>query len=372
MRRQIYLDFNASTPVASEVQKAMQPYMEGLVGNPSSQHWAGLPYKKALSSARQQVAELLGCLEDEIVFTSGGSESNNLALKGLFFSSSGRGRHIVTSKVEHPSVIGPCEFLRKFGAEISYVSVDSRGRVDPEDVGRAITSETALVSIMHANNEIGTIQPLEEISRIARERGVPFHTDAAQTVGKIPVNVETLGVDLMTIAGHKFYAPKGVGALYVRKGIALEPLIHGAGHERGIRAGTEAVALCVGLGKACELGKDLSNIKKIVDLKNLLRQQLLSAFGDSIAFNGHERFGLPNTLSVSFVNRIGADILARVPELAASTGSACHSGNPQMSATLQAIGLDYNIGLGTIRFSMGHTSTADEIQCAVDQLSSVL
>jgi cysteine desulfurase len=350
----------------------MKPFMEDMVGNPSSQHWAGLPYKEALSIARRQVSRMLGCLNDEIIFTSGGSESNNLALKGLFFSSSGRGRHIVTSRVEHPSVIGPCEYLRKFGAEISYVTVDAKGRVDPEDVRRAITSETALVSIMHANNEIGTIQPLEEISRITRERGVPFHTDAAQSVGKIPVNVETLGVDLLTIAGHKFHAPKGVGALYLKKGITLEPLIHGAGHEHGLRAGTEAIALCAGLGRACELAEDLSDMKRIAELRNLFRQLLLNTFGDSIVFNGHETFSLPNTISASFVNRMGSDILAKVPELAASTGSACHSGNPRMSSTLLATGLDSNVGLGTIRFSLGKATTNDEILHTVKILANAL
>jgi cysteine desulfurase len=262
--------------------------------------------------------------------------------------------------------------LRKFGAEINYVSVDAKGMVDPEDVRRAITSETALVSIMHANNEIGTIQPIEEISKITRERGVPFHADAAQSVGKIPINVETLGVDLLTIAGHKFYAPKGVGALYLKKGITLEPLIHGAGHEHGLRAGTEPVALCVGLGRACELAEDLSDMKRIAGLRNLFRQLLLNTFGDSIVFNGHETFSLPNTISVSFVNRIGSDILAKVPELAASTGSACHSGNPRMSSTLLATGLDSNVGLGTIRFSLGRTTTNDEILQTVKILANAL
>jgi cysteine desulfurase len=372
MGRQIYLDFNASTPVAPEVLETMMPYMEGLVGNPSSQHWAGVPYKESLARARRQVSRFLGCHDDEIIFTSGGSESNNLALKGLFFSSSGRGKHIVTSQVEHPSVTDPCEYLRKFGAEISYVSVDSKGRVDPEDVRKAITSETALVSIMHSNNEVGTIQPLEEISKITQERGVPLHTDAAQSVGKISVNVEALGVDLLTVAGHKFHAPKGIGALYVRRGIALEALIHGADHEHGLRAGTEAVALCMGLGNACELAADLSYVESMARLRDLFKQLLWNEFGASIAFNGHETHCLPNTLSVSFVNRVGADILARVPELAASTGSACHSGQPRMSSTLLAMGLDSNVGLGTVRFSLGRTSTVDEIQYAVDLLAMAL
>lgn len=371
MGRQIYLDFNASTPVAPEVLEAMKPFMEGLVGNPSSQHWAGHPYKEALSAARRQVAQLLGCHDDEIIFTSGGSEANNLAIKGIFFTSM-RGKHIVTSKTEHPSVVGPCEYLRKFGAEISYVPVDSGGRVNPDDVKSTIRSETALISIMHANNEIGTIQPLKEISKFARAHRIPFHTDAAQTIGKIPVNVGDLGIDLLTLAGHKFHAPKGVGALFIRRGTSIEPLIHGANHEFGMRAGTEAVPLCVALGKACEIASNLSDMPRIISLRNLFRDLLSSRFGQSIIFNGHKDFCLPNTLSVSFIDRIGSQILSRVPDLAASTGSACHSGSQSLSSTLLAIGLQSNIGAGTIRFSLGKSTSEEDIRDVVEILSKAM
>ncbi|WP_192359530.1 cysteine desulfurase family protein, partial [Mesorhizobium mediterraneum] len=239
----IYLDYNASTPIDPSVTAAMRPYLDEAFGNPSSGHWASLPAKAALEKARGQIAALLGCAPDEIVFTSGGSEANNLAIKGTFFALRHKGEHIVTTTVEHPAILAPCRFLEQLGAAVTYVPVDSTGRVDPEDVRRAITPRTILISVMHANNEVGTIEPIEEIGAIAREHGVRFHTDAAQSVGKIATKVDTLGVGLLTIAGHKLYAPKGVGALYVRGGLRLEPLIHGAGHEHGRRAGTESALL---------------------------------------------------------------------------------------------------------------------------------
>ena len=250
----IYLDYNASTPIDPAVAAAMRPFLDEAFGNPSSGHWASTPAKAALENARGQVAALLGCGPDEIVFTSGGSEANNLAIKGTFFALRHKGDHIITTAVEHPAVLDPCRFLERLGATVTYLPVDGTGRVDPDDVRRAITPRTILISVMHANNEVGTIQPIEEIGTIAREHGIRFHTDAAQSVGKIATEVDALGVDLLTIVGHKLYAPKGVGALYVRRGVEFEPLIHGAGHEHGRRAGTESALLAVGLGAACDPG----------------------------------------------------------------------------------------------------------------------
>lgn len=264
----IYFDYNASTPVDPAVAAAMQPFLKEAFGNPSSGHWASTPAKAALERARGQVAALIGASPDEIVFTSGGSEANNLAIKGTFFAPNRQGAHIITSAIEHPAVLAPCRFLERFGASITYVPVDRTGRVDPEDVRRAITPQTTLISIMHANNEVGTIQPIREIGEIAREHGIRFHTDAAQSVGKISTKVNELSVDLLSIAGHKLYAPKGVGALYVRGGLELEPLIHGAGHELGRRAGTESALLAAGLGAASALGQDRAPMECVRALRD--------------------------------------------------------------------------------------------------------
>ena len=246
--QRIYLDFNASTPISPEVAEAMTPFLSQHFGNPSSPHWAGEPAREAVDQARKQVADLLRCRPDEVVFTSGGSESNNHAIKGVFFALREKGNHIITTQIEHPAVINPCRFLEKLGAEVTYVPVDRYGRVDPDDIRKAVTPNTMMITVMHANNEVGTIQPIEEISKVAKDRGIVFHTDAAQSVGKIITEVNALGVDLLSIAGHKLYAPKGVGALFIRQGTTIEPLVHGAGHESGRRAGTENVLLIVGLG----------------------------------------------------------------------------------------------------------------------------
>jgi len=255
---QIYLDYNASTPVDPQVAAVMQNALQDTYGNPSSTHWAGAPPHAIVETARRQVADLLGCSANEIVFTSGGSESNNLALKGVYFRRQISGAHIITTQIEHPAIVEPCRFLERLGARITWLPVDINGRVNTEHLRTAISHDTILISIMHANNEVGTIQPIQELAQIAREHDIPFHTDAAQSVGKVRTNVEDLGVDLLTIAGHKLYAPKGIGALYVRNGLELEPLIHGASHESGRRAGTESALLTAALGKACELASDLS------------------------------------------------------------------------------------------------------------------
>jgi cysteine desulfurase len=358
----IYLDFNASTPIAPEVAEAMQPFLSQHFGNPSSQHWAGIPAKEAVEHARKQVVELLQCSPEEIVFTSGGSESNNHAIKGTFFALREKGDHIVTTQIEHPAVLNPCRFLEKLGAEVTYVPVDRYGSVDPDDIRKAVTPRTILITVMHANNEVGTIQPIEEISKIAKERDVIFHTDAAQSVGKIATKVDELSVDLLSIAGHKVYAPKGIGALYIRKGTPIEPLMHGAGHESGRRAGTENVLLIVGLGKACEIAKRYLSDDSIRNLRDHFWKLLQDNFGEQVVLNGHPVNRLPNTLNVSFVGKAGGEILSRLEGVAASTGSACHAGSVELSPVLKAMGISIGVGMGAIRFSLGRTTTIQELE----------
>jgi cysteine desulfurase len=370
--RRVYLDYNASTPIDPAVAAAMRPFLDDHFGNPSSGHWASTTAKTALETARGQVAALLGCQSGEVVFTSGGSEANNLALKGVFFARKGKGEHIVTTRIEHPAIVAPCRFLERFGARVTYLPVDAAGRVDPGQLAAAITPRTILVSIMHANNEVGTIQPIAECARIARAHGVPFHTDAAQSVGKIPTKIDDLGVDLLTIAGHKLYAPKGVGALYVRDGVALEPLIHGAGHEAGRRAGTESALLAVGLGKACALARDLRPMQRIEALRDRFWSLLQQQFGNRVVLNGHPVHRLPNTLDVAFAGHVGAEILARLDGVAASTGSACHAGRIELSPVLAAMGVVPEVGMGAIRFSLGRGTTSDEIDYVAVRLAEVL
>ena len=370
--RPIYLDYNASTPIDPAVAAAMRPFLEDHYGNPSSGHWAATAAKAALEKGRGQVAALLGCQNDEIVFTSGGSEANNLALKGVFFALRDKGDHIVTTQIEHPAIIEPCRFLERLGARMTHLPVDGTGRIDPDDLRRAITPRTIFVSIMHANNEVGTIQPIEDCAQIVHEHCVLFHTDAAQSVGKIPTDVNRLGVDLLSIAGHKLYAPKGVGALFVRRGVSIEPLIHGAGHEGGRRAGTESALLAVGLGKACELARDLAPMNQVAALRDQLWKELQKRFGNRVILNGHPTHRLPNTLNVSFVGRIGAEILARLEGAAASTGSACHSGRIELSPVLEAMGISPEVGMGAVRFSLGRATTRDEIDVTVERLTDAL
>ena len=369
--QRIYLDYNASTPVEPVVATAMRPFLEDHYGNPSSGHWAATTAKTALETARGQAAALLGCQNDEIVFTSGGSEANNLALKGVFFALREKGNHIITTRIEHPAIIEPCRFLERLGARVTYLPVDGTGRIHPDDLRRAITPRTILVSIMHANNEVGTIQPIADCARITHEHDVLFHTDAAQSVGKVPTGVNELGVDLLSIAGHKVYAPKGVGALFVRRGLSLEPLVHGAGHESGRRAGTESALLAVSLGKACELARDLAPMDRVRDLRDHFWKKLQEQFGNRVALNGHLTQRLPNTLNVSFVGRIGAEILERLGGVAASTGSACHFGRIELSPVLEAMGVTPEVGMGAVRFSLGRATTRDEIDATVDGLTNI-
>jgi cysteine desulfurase len=368
LSQQIYLDFNATTPIAPEVAAVMNQVLTEPFGNPSSEHWAGLPARQAVEKARGQVSALLHCSADEVVFTSGGSESNNQALKGVFFAQGGRGGHIITTQVEHPAVLNPCRFLERLGASVTFLPVDGFCRVDPDNVRRALTPRTVLISVMHANNEVGTLQPISEIGCIARERGILFHSDAAQSVGKIPVHVDELGVDLLSLAGHKAYAPKGVGILYVRKGVRLEPLIHGAGHESGRRAGTENVLLDVALGAACDLAQSWMEVESIGQLRDLFWELLQTRFGKGVVLNGHPTERLPNTLNVSFVGKIGSTILSSLEGVAASTGSACHSGSIELSPVLKAMKVPPEVGMGAIRFSLGRTTTREEIEYVVSRV----
>jgi cysteine desulfurase len=362
----IYLDHNATTPHAPEVIAAMKPYLEEHFGNPSSSHSYGVRGRQAVERARRQVAELIGCHSGEIVFTSGGTESNNLAIRGAVMTRRSRGRHILTTRIEHPAVTAVCERLRREGFEVEYLPVDQYGRVSPSEAERRLRSDTVLISVMHANNEVGTIQPLAEIAELARARGILFHTDAAQSPGKIPVNVSALGVDLMSLAGHKLYAPKGVGVLYVREGVSLERLMEGAGQERGLRPGTENVLEIVGLGEACALAATgtAAFAERMQGARDRLEEILLRRVPD-LRVNGHPKYRLPNTLSVSFLGIDAGRLLERIRDLvAASAGAACHSGAVSISPVLRAMQVPESWGMGTLRFSTGRDTTRDEVETA--------
>jgi cysteine desulfurase len=369
----IYLDHNASTPLDPAVAEEIRGLLGAAFGNPSSDHWAGRGARAVVDTARTRTASLLGCAPSEIVFTSGGSEANNHALKGIFFAARRQGAehpHFVTSTVEHPAILEPLRFLERLGATVTLVPVDGFGRVDPSAVARALRPETVLVSIMHANNEVGTIQPVAEIAALAHERGIPVHTDAAQSLGKIPARVNDLGVDLLSVAGHKLYGPKGVGALFVHQGRAIEPFVHGAGHESGRRAGTENVLLLAGLGKACEVASGNAGMAKARTLRDRMEAEIRGLFPGRISINGHPTERLPNTLSVNFHGRAGADVLTALGDVAASTGSACHSGSVTLSPVLEAMGIAPEIGMGAVRFSLGRTTTAAEVDEVVRRLKA--
>ena len=362
----IYLDYNATTPIDPEVAEAMRPYLFEHFGNPSSSHWYGIQTKKAVDEARRQVAALLHCNSEEVVFTSGGSESNNYAIKGTAFANREKGNHIITSAIEHPAVLEVCKYLADKGFQITYLPVDEFCLVKPRELKKSITPQTILITIMHANNEVGTIQPIAEIAKIAKEHGIVFHTDAAQSVGKIPTRVDELEVDLLTIAGHKLYAPKGIGALYVRGGIRLEKLIHGADHEQDLRAGTENVLEIVGLGQACEIAKrDLEkNTRHMQKMRDLLYAGLRQQWGE-IRLNGHPEKRLPNTLSVCFKSIEANILLAEIESVAASAGAACHSDSVRVSSVLEAMQVDLEYAMGTVRFSTGKMTTEEEVNHTV-------
>jgi len=370
MSRRIYLDFNASTPICPEAVEAIRPFLTDHYGNPSSLHWAGMPAKDAVEKARGQVAGLLGSDPTEVVFTSGGSESNNHAIKGVFFANRDRGDHIITTAVEHPATINPCRFLETLGAKVTVLPVDRYGRIDPADVRKAITPRTILITVMHANNEVGTIEPIPGIAAIAREAGIPFHTDAAQTVGKISADVEELGVDLLSVAGHKVYAPKGIGALYLREGTRIESFVHGAGHEAGRRAGTENVLLAVALGAACDAARSWIGMPRVQALRDRFLEGIRGIFGEKVTLNGHPTERLPNTLNVNFVGRVGAEILAMLPGVAASTGSACHAGSVTLSPVLAAMGVPPGEGMGAVRFSLGRATTWEDLEEVLGMLKA--
>ena len=363
MIKPIYLDYNGTTPLDPEVIEAMRPFLETEFGNPSSSHWYGIKPKQAVEAARKQVAGILNCNPSEVLFTSGGTESNNHAIFGVARRFREKGNHIITSNFEHPAVLEVCRYLDSHGFETTYLPVGEDGLVNPDDVARAVRPATILITIMHANNEVGTVQPIDEISRIAKNHGIVMHTDAAQSVGKIPADVEALGVDLLSLAGHKVYAPKGIGALYVRAPLVPEKFCYGAGQEMGWRAGTENVLEIVGLGKACQVAQ--RNLEKhrarMKFMRDRLHEGLLGRISN-IRVNGDLEHRLPNTLSISFkgqeANRILEDIGL---EVAASAGAACHSDTVEISHVLEAMGVPLEWAKGTLRFSVGRMTTEAEI-----------
>ena len=367
----IYLDYNATTPIDPEVAASMLPYIREHFGNPSSSHAYGAAARKGVEKAREQVAALLNGRPAEVLFTSGGTESNNHAIKGAARAHRGKGNHIITSAFEHPAVTEVCEYLAADGFDITYVPVDAQGIIDVEALEKAVTERTILVSVMHANNEVGTVQPIGEIVRIARRRGILVHTDAAQSAGKIPVDVSELGIDLLTVAGHKLYAPKGVGVLYVRDGMQLEKFMHGAGHETGRRAGTENVIGIAGLGAACEaVRRDLAaNMDRMKRTRDRIEEGLLKAVED-VRVNGHPEKRLPNTLSVSFRGVDAGALLQAMEGLAASAGAACHGNAVELSRTLRAMALPVEWARGTIRLSTGKYTTEGEADRAIEIIAT--
>lgn len=365
----LYFDYQATTPVDPVVLAAMLPYLSESFGNPSSGHAYGQSARHAVANAREQLAKLLHAEAEEITFTATGTEANNLAIKGWVAPKQRRGEHphIVTSTIEHPATLAPCKHLASLGCRLTVVTVDRWGVVNLDELKLALRQPTALVSIMHSNNEVGTLQPIRAIAHLAHEAGALLHCDAAQSVGKVAVNVKELEVDLLTVVGHKLYAPKGVGALYVRKGIALEPVIHGAGQESGRRAGTENVPYIVGLGKAAELAQQSlpQSTGHLQQLRDRLWLGLQEKFGDRVILNGHPTNRLPGTLNVSFLGCIGSELLSRIPEIAASTGSACHEGQVHVSPVLTAMGIAPEIARGAVRFSVGRYTIEAEVDQAL-------
>jgi len=364
----IYLDYNGTTPHAPEVIEAILPFLETEFGNPSSSHWYGIGPKKAVMAARSQVASILGCTAPEVLFTSGGTESNNHVLKSIAGGRHAEGMHLITSSIEHPAILEVCHFMEAHGFAITILPVDTDGLVCLSDVAAAIRPETIMISIMHANNEVGTIQPIAEIASLARRYGILMHTDAAQSVGKIPARVNDLGVDLLSVAGHKIYAPKGIGALYIRDGIESQVFCHGAGQENGRRAGTENVLEIVGLGKACEIAAaDMErHANRMQEMRDRLEQGLTASLTD-LRFNGHRQLRLPNTCSVSFLGLEANRILEEIGlDVAASAGAACHADHVEISHVLRAMQVPVPWAKGTLRFTTGRYTTAEEIDCALE------
>lgn len=371
----IYLDYAATTPTDPEVLKAMQPYFTDIFGNASSIHSFGQEARKGMEAAREILADFLGAKTDEIIFNSGGTEANNTAIFGVAYALKNKGNHIITSSIEHHAIIEPCKFLEKQGYKVTYLPVDKTGLVNPEDVKKAISKETILITIMHANNEIGTIQPIEEIAKIAREAGVCMHTDAVQTAGHIPIDVKNIGVDLLSLSAHKFYGPKGVGALYIRKGTKLTPYLHGGDQERNRRASTSNVSGIVGLGKAVELARQKmeEETKFQAGLRDLLIEEIPKRISEC-RLNGHPQRRLPNNVNFSFSYIEGESILLNLDFLgiAASTGSACTSSSLEPSHVLLAIGLSHEIAHGSLRLTLGRWTKKTEIDYLLEHLPKIV
>jgi cysteine desulfurase len=368
----IYLDYNATTPVDPRIVAAALPYLTEHFGNPSSTHHYGQAPLQAIRQARGEIARLLGAHPDEVVFTSGGSDSDTLAIRGAARANRHRGDHIITQATEHPAVLEACRSLGADGFRLTVLPVDHHGEVDPADLHRAITDTTALVSVMLANAETGTLQPIAELARIAHAHGALFHTDAAQAAGKIPIDVTELGVDLLTVVGHKMYAPKGIGALYVRARTSMQPTTHGGGQEHGLHAGTENVALIAALGAASRIAAEClpESARRLADLRDRLHQRLAELLPDRVSLNGHPNHRLPGTLNVSITNTRGADVLAATPGIAAATGSACHEGIDEPSPVLSAMGHPPERALAALRLSLGRWTTATEVDQAAQLIAA--
>ncbi len=373
--KRIYMDHNATTPLREEVLDAMMPYLREEFGNASSLHSYGMQARRAIEGAREQVATGLGAQPREIVFTGCGTESDNQAVKGIAFAKRGQGDHIITSQIEHKAVLETCQYLEKQGFRVTYLPVDEYGTVNPNDVARAITEQTVLVSVMFANNEVGTIQPIAEIGKMCRERGVCFHTDAVQAVGKLPIDVNELGIDLLSLSAHKFYGPKGVGALYARRGVKMDPLLHGGHQERGRRAATENVAGIVGLGKAIELR--LEEMESEAERLAALRDRLcdgISELIESVHLNGHPTDRLPGTLDMGFEYIEGEGIIMGLDlaGVAVSSGSACTSASLEASHVLLAMGIEPALAQGSIRFSLGRGNTDADVDYVLEKLLPIV
>ncbi len=373
MTRQVYMDHSSTTAVDPAVTEAMLPYFSEKFGNPSSLYTIGRQARKAIEEARQRVADLIGAKKEEIIFTGSGTESNNLAIKGLAFKNRKKGDHIITSSIEHHAVLHACKYLETQGFKVTYLPVSREGLVNPADVEKAITAKTILLTIMHANNEIGTLQPVEEIGKIAKEKNIPFHTDAVQTAGKIPVNVEALGVSLLSLSAHKMYGPKGVGALYIRKGTFIEPQLHGGGHERNLRSSTENVPGIVGFGKVCELAKQrLPDEMKIADMRDRLIKGILEIKESYL--NGHPTKRLPSNANFRFSYIEGESMILNLDMkgVSASTGSACSSTSLEPSHVLLAIGLKPEEAHGSLRLTLGRGNTQEDVDYVISVLPEIV
>ncbi len=371
----IYMDHSATSPVDPEVFEAMKPYFIDSFGNASTLYSLGREGKKAMESAREEVASIIGAEPKEIIFTSGGTESDNIAILGTAYKLKKKGNHIITSDIEHPAVDETCKYLEKNGFNVTYLPVYKDGIVKIKDLEDAITDKTILITIMHANNEIGTIQPIAEIGKIARENEIYFHTDAVQTVGKIPVNVKELNVDMLSLSAHKLYGPKGIGALYLRQGVRIEPIMYGGGHEKGIRPGTENIPGIVGLGKACSIAKEnlQRDAQKLISLRDMLIDGVLAENEDSY-LNGHRTKRLPNNANFRFTGIEGESLILHLDAkgIATSTGSACSSTKLEPSHVLMAIGLKEVEAHGSLRISLGHENTEEDIEYTITAIKEVV